>query len=244
MDLSHNLITYIETNSFYKLSSLSHMDLSSNHLISGSIFKNAFSGLRNLTFLSLAKNQKLSRLPLFDFVGLEESKLESLDLHKLTMVTSIDAFTFYGLQYLKKLNLTSCSLNDLTRGWLNGGPEKSLEVLDLSCNRFRSIKPDYFVSIDENTSRMFCPPFKFYKTKYENERYIVINNSPDYYRNLESLNWLSLKENFQLRELNNNAFSFVPKLNYLFLQVSDTQCSVENKYVLRFINLVYASTKR
>ena len=217
--MSHNSISNIGSRSFASLPGLLHLDISFNHLVAGSILKNAFEELRNLTFLSLASNQKLSKLPLFDFAGLAESNLETLDLHKLTALTSIETFTFYGLQNLKKLNLSWCSLTDLSHGWLNGGPENSLKMLDLSSNRFQSIKPFYFVGIDERNSRLSCPQFKFYKMKYSNEKYIVLNYSPRFYRRLKNLTWLSLSQNFQLRTLDDNSFSFVPNLSYLFLQV-------------------------
>ena len=148
-------------------------------------------------------------------------KLENLDLHGLPLVQSVPAEGFFGLKSLTTLNLSYCGLKELNLGWLDGGPQSSLETLDLSNNNFRKIRNYYFVVTDIG---QFCSDLHASKNKRSLHKHRELINSKkesEFYQELPKLTWLSLSDNPNLSNFEENSFIFIPNLQYLFLQVSD-----------------------
>ena len=224
LNLRHNLIESISLGGMMYLEKLKYLDLASNDFSLASFPPKCFSNLKQLTTLSLADNAKLFNLPNFKEIGLSDTKLASLNLHGLHHLHTIAPYAFDGLWNLTTLNLSFCGITDLEFGWLNGGPEKPLQTLDLSNNRLTSIKRHYFVSLNESMYSVLCI-YQFddaiSDTAGEVRRRSVMarQNETSWYKSLSSLSLLSLSGNAALSYLEDNAFIYLPNLQYLFLQV-------------------------
>ena len=212
--MSHNSIGSVGPSAFEPVFQVEFLDLSSNHLHVDGIYENSFSDLQQLSHLSLAGNQKLTKLPLFKYIGMDRAKLETLDLHDLPFLQFVQPQVFYALENLITLNLSHCGIEELMLGWLDGGPQNSLKTLDLSYNKFVEIRDYFFVSTEIDN---FCS----YNVEAKNFSYAPpATRYRQFYRNLHHMSWLSLRNNYKLRSFENDAFNFLPELQYLFLQVS------------------------
>ena len=244
LDLRHNHIESIESNVFDGMKDLQLLDLSCNSLRTDTIQGNSFNGLSSLLHLSLAKNHGITKLMHFKKVGLTNSKLETLDLHGLSNMQSVDSFALSGLEFLLTLNLSYCRLKNLNLGWLSDGPEKSLETLDLSHNFLTSIKTSYFNSLKINKSRQqracdimqstSCQlPYIVSPSIYSADcnlrllgyqSCLLYSQKAEFYQPLPRLSWLSISGNCYLKEVEADAFKHLPSLQYLFLQVRICSC--------------------
>ena len=236
LNLHHNNIKTITPKTFQNLQRLQFLDLSSNHLCYRGLSEGSFDGLYNLRSLSLADNVQIHALPKFNSIGLQQTKLEILDLHGLTCLDYIKENTFQSLNFLKVLNLSACRLSDLADGWLNGGPEKTLNDLDLSGNKFVRIKPNYFVSFElkeQNLvdlsgldSRNFSHVTSLSGTSSDDNsmhfNYTKIRMSCRklFYKPLSNLTKISLRDNSLLQQLDDDSFSNLPNLQHLSLKVT------------------------
>ena len=128
---------------------------------------------------------------------------------------------------------------DLKVGWLSNGPEKALRTLDLSHNLLVQLKSSYFVAhrINEEWKRSiedfskFDPSTRPYvvtpsvNVKYSDiypinyKECLLLSQSSEFYEPLPNLSWLSLSNNMFLNKIEENVFNYLPKLQYLFLQV-------------------------
>jgi len=241
LNISHNSITVVQRNSFLGFSNLESLDLSANALRNGGLQQHAFSRAVSLKHLSLAGNRGITRIPNFMDAGLDDSALETLDMNDLPLLLTVDSFAFRGLAALRTLNLSRCSIDTLSQGWLNGGPERTLQTLDLSHNRISQIDPYSLVSV--TASMRFSEPSAFTSLPSETASlsYVVSPSvgvpvqqitpifasdgsvplfGSEWYEALESLQWLSLANNRRLSLLAEDAFAHLPSLRFLFLQVS------------------------
>ena len=222
--MSHNSISSIGPSSFYAIPVLQKLVLTCNNLVVESIYNDSFAGLYHLTELSLADNKLLAKLPQFKAIGLDKSKLEYLDLHGLSpLFRVIPAQAFEGLNNLTTLNLSYCvGLENLNLGWLDGGPHTSLETLDLSNNNLRVIRDYYFVAtgIIQYCSENDAPTSDD-SIFVKKQKFIDADKRKELYQSLPALSWLSLSDNVRLTSFETNSFVYLPKLQYLFLQVSN-----------------------
>lgn len=183
----------------------------------------------------------MSRIPDFVDLGLETNSVETLDLHGLPWVAHVNSFAFQKLNSLKTLNLSFCGIQHLEQGWLNGGPQHSVETLDLSHNQLKAVDDYTFVAITANQKLTDPNTYSNLKPDVASLSYIIspsvgetvqhvrpftphslnsLSLGADWFLPLKKLRWISLKNNYHLSTLADNAFVNLPKLEYLFLQVS------------------------
>lgn len=222
LDLSGNRINYLEGRALTKFPKLEHLDLSSNRigLKSFKIDDFQFPIIRVLSlsnnFITILKTDELARL-----FGMLPS-LASLDMSRNKMTSNAIPYrAFAALRNLRALNLSSCDIQHIYEGWINGGPELTLQRLDLSHNGLRSISSSFLSALIEDD-------FSRDDIEYDADQMTYNRLRP-----LVAMETLYLNDNRMMSALEDNAFQFVPNLRMLFLQVSDG-------YVcLNFINTLF-----
>lgn len=227
LDLSGNNIKTVEGKALDRFPRLQHLDLSSNEI--SYLIPNHPSILPYITFLSLANNslRDIGQAPTPNFLGMMRA-LVTLDVSGNKMASNNIPFkAFARLNRLQNLNLSSCDIKYLTRGWLNGGPVKTIKILDLSYNLLSSLKRhDLSASTEEDKI----------------PRRATVYNGTDFpeevqLQPLASLQVLYINDNYQLTTIEDNVFEFVPHLKMLFLQ----NCAI-NKFKIALTE--HRSTKQ
>ena len=212
LDLSFNNISIIRNGSFLNLSSLTELILTGNQL--HTIEDNGFSGVKSsLRYLRLNKNPSLKGSP------------------------QIAAFP-----QLSTLDLSQCSLGNLTMALTFGYRQISLSVLNLKNNNIHFIDPIAFQNADikylylddnhiqEICSGMFVTLKNMYSLYLSKNKINVI--SQDCFRNMSSLKVLDLSSN-NLSRIINHAFIRLP--NLLSLKLDDN--TLNSLDVLTFVGL-------
>lgn len=196
--MSGNAINFLDGRALSKFPRLEYLDLSSNQLTQGSFYADR-TRLSSIKVLSLSNNAidsiKNPELSMF-FRALPS--LTSLDLSSNSIASNTIPFeTFSTFQDLRNLNLSSCNIKDFAKGWLNGGPNATLKVLDISRNLLTSIRANYLSTLDQSASDPQIDTLKCL-----------------------SIEVLYLNDNYLLSMIEEDAFQFVPYIQLLFLQVN------------------------
>ncbi|CAK8673942.1 unnamed protein product [Clavelina lepadiformis] len=243
LDLNHNYIELIEPSAFQAYPNLEFLDLSHNAISRSTLYKDSLRGMPALQWLSLASNfYAFSQVPDLAKLGIEPRSVKSLNFHGLKMITSIGYAAFRGMTDLQELNLSSCNIETLAQGWLNGGPYKTLKTLDLSRNRIKRFESgtlvgiytgDYEYQSTENdlVSSPASLPYIVSPSVGDTglatkdisyatfQDAITFKFDPLFYLPLDSLQWLSLENNPDLESIDDDVFRYLPNLKFLFLQM-------------------------
>nr|XP_039270207.1 uncharacterized protein LOC120344933 [Styela clava] len=227
LDLSRNEILSIEGNVLANFPKLEHLDLSSNQITSGGLSPSD-SFVYSLKSLLLSNNDiSLDSVKDTEFFN-RFGQLRYLDISKNKISRGVlSSKTFAGLEDLRELNLSSCDIKKLEQGWINGGPEKNIKVLDLSHNVLSKISAHALSAVftlDLNVT----PSYEGNATAKQSETideamldFMEIpreNVEPHWLRPLPLLNTLYLNGNPHLNYIEDDTFDYLPNLQYLFLQ--------------------------
>lgn len=143
-------------NRFVNMTNLKVLNLSYNRI--NGIFNDTFNGLTNLVILGL-KNATIFYLSNSSFVALQNLKFLNLENNPLS--NTLTKETFKGLENLKVLLLSGCSLSTLNSPFIY---LKSLEHLGLERNNLHSLSPELFLSLinlkSVDISRNFLSPWQ------------------------------------------------------------------------------------
>lgn len=211
LDLSGNEINFVDGRAFLKFPRLEYLDLSSNQ-ISERSFYNDHTLFPSIKVLSLSNNaiDSIKKDELVKFFRALPS-LTSLDLSSNSIASKAISFeAFSAFQDLRKLNLSSCNIKYFAEGWLNGGPNATLKILDISRNRLTSVSANYLSAWDQNNPSR-GDNYHMDKAEYRHRQ----NQA---FRSLLAIEVLYLNDNYLLSEIEDEAFEYVPNIQLLFLQ--------------------------
>lgn len=195
LDLTHNKLVALETNSFEVQVNLQVLKLSRNQI--SHVVNNTFAGLRNLKVLHLDENI-LETLPDRVFVYLKN--IEELDL-TLNRISSIAPEAFFGLGSLRTLRLRDNKLTHVpTTSWT---PLRNLFHLNLGSNIFRNIPGDVFGPLAALQELVL-------------DSCSVRDVATDAFRGLQHLRMLRLRDNL-LTMVPTHAWQHLPGLEEIFL---------------------------
>lgn len=154
LNLSSNMIRFLNPDSFRHLENIYVLDLSYNDITN--LLEQTFYSLRNLKVLHVRGNAALLLIQPGAFVGL--SMLPSLAIRQTSM-TKLTARTFAGLQKITVLNLTQNKITDVADNTFESLNE--LLVLDIRGNDIRIFSSGIFNGLEHLTelytdAYMFC----------------------------------------------------------------------------------------
>ncbi len=136
LDLSHNRVSYIDTEAFTGLSSLQRLDLRNNEI--SSLPPGVFSPLKQCTALNVSSNMITA---IEDDTFAQQSLLVELDL-SLNYIRVLGPHSFRGLVMLKVLYLQENDISFLPRGVFTGLTQ--LNTLHLDSNQISSLDNNTF----------------------------------------------------------------------------------------------------
>ncbi|XP_066999312.1 leucine-rich repeat neuronal protein 2 [Anabrus simplex] len=248
LDLSCNNITSLDENTFHPLAALKVLNLSHNSL--RDLPQSIYHGLENLQELSLSHNE-FPVIPFQVFAPLSHLLSLDLSYNKLVLIQdeflmpnvrlvslflnnnrvfrlSINSFT--GLHDLRKLELSNNRLQDIPRGvfqelhsleYLNVGNNSISSLLN---NSFEGLVNLKFLNMSDNPIRNL--PTKLFFPCSQLDTLILANTqihmfTSSNFMRLPNLRFLIARDNKYLREWDNLAPPYTPKLQHIDITSSN-----------------------
>lgn len=213
-----NFIKDIASDAFMNVPNLEILDLANNYILSIESIASSLHRLKHLRHLLLYNNKLLRFLKDNDFVLLENTLLESLDISSC-VIEYTESNTFKPLKSLSSLNISYNPLPEeglrnitfsLQTDHLNDLNAKAL-VLDasyFSCRFLRWLQTTDVVSLDLSENRFICFP----KGNYKHLRSLILNKCSIFghisFTEMPNLDYLEMKEHQLLgigKEFKSNA---------------------------------------
>lgn len=250
-----NFIKNFSSDAFINIPNLEILDLAENYILSIESIAPSLRNLKHLKHLFLYSNKLLRYLKDNDFVLLENTSLESLDISHC-VIEYIESNTFKPLKSLSSLNISynplpeeglrnisfslqKDNLSDLTARAL------VLEASYFSCRFLRWLQTTSIVSLDLSENRFICPP----KGNYKHLRSLIFNKCTFLglisFAEMPNLDYLEIKEhqllgidkefksNTRLKFLDLSNFVGIKSVNYF--KIADY--AFENQNELTFLYL-------